>query len=147
MKHPHSIRLRGVWAYEVVEDEPAADASAEPLRGTMRLPGGWSQELGSEFRGRLRCRRTFNWPSQLQPGERVWLVLENVARCSVMLNGQPLGASEAAPTARFELTARLARHNELLVEVCLREGVQPLGEVRLEIGDNEQAQAAAGHSP
>ena len=79
------------------------------------------------------CRRTFNWPSQLQPHERVWLILGGAGVCQATLNNQPLGATDIQLPARLEITSRLESHNELLVDSTCESGGVPLGEVRLEI--------------
>jgi hypothetical protein len=117
----------------------------------MRVPGDWGDALGAAFRGRVRYRRSFNWPSQLESHERVWLVIEGVdAHGEASLNGQPLGTIDGyALPARFDITPRLAKHNELLLDIAcppvgreeslrLRPGREfmaggPIGEVRLEI--------------
>jgi len=81
----------------------------------------------------------------LQPGQRVWLVIDAVGLSSVTLNGSPVGQAsslpeafrssgrqDACPTA-WEITSLLAPRNEILLELT---GEQTeLGEVRLEIDD------------
>ncbi|HEY5310962.1 MAG TPA: hypothetical protein VIK18_00535 [Pirellulales bacterium] len=151
MEYPHTIRLRGLWGYEVLVDQSPPGTQPEALSGVMRVPGDWSDTLGRFFRGRVRYRRTFNWPSQLEPHERVWLAIDGVdAHGDATLNGQPLGTIDGyALPARFEITPQLAKHNELWLDVacppavkdqaaCLRPGRRyasggPIGEVRLEV--------------
>ncbi|HEX3659137.1 MAG TPA: hypothetical protein VHV55_25335 [Pirellulales bacterium] len=119
MDYPHTIRLRGLWGYEVLVDRSPAALRPDALNGVMHVPGDWSGTLGSGFRGRVRYRRTFNWPSELDPTERVWLAIDGVdAHGDATLNGQPLGTIDGhARPARFDITSQLAAHNELLVDV------------------------------
>ncbi len=144
----HVIRLRGPW-----ELEPVArfdDARALPAGGRTRVPGDWSELLGRDFVGRARYRRRFNLPTNLEPDERVWLVVEAVDhQARLDLNGRPLAEmSTGAKAQRHDITPLLRLHNVLEIEVTLpaeayhdRQARGPragqsgglVGEVRLEI--------------
>jgi hypothetical protein len=118
---PHVIRLRGPWHREpLVRDGP--EDSRRPARYSRR----------------------FNRPTNLDPEESVWLVLEGVdVEAEIALNGRSLGkVGEASDTTRFEITAMLEAHNMLSIDIplrladnCVSPGNRelPAGEVRLEI--------------
>jgi hypothetical protein len=85
--------------------------------------------------GRVRYRRSFGRPRELDPQEHVWLTFERadiIAR--VWLNDQFLGQHEGHGSFEFEVTPLLLKRNELVVEV---ESQNPRGglwgEVALEI--------------
>ncbi len=104
----HSIRLRGPWDSQPLEGDPPA--------GTRHV-------------------RRFNCPTNLAPGQRVWLVIdETPGLVGVTLNAAEVGQVSNLPAlpcpARFEIAALLQPRNELVLEVT---GEQGLGEVRLEI--------------
>jgi beta-galactosidase/beta-glucuronidase len=161
MAQPHVIRLRGPWELEALARElPAGDGRPVrlgldlPTACRVQVPGDWREPLGADFCGRARYLRRFNRPTNLDPHERVWLVLEGVDhRASVALNGLAVGVVEGyqAP-CRFDITFLLEPHNGLAVEVSLPAAVfhdpalRPgraglagglIGEVRLEIGPGE----------
>jgi beta-galactosidase/beta-glucuronidase len=156
---PHVIRLRGPWelaplsndkaSNDEASDESLAPAAAEACR--VEVPGDWCAALGADFVGTARYTRRFNCPTNLDPHERVWLALDAVDhQARVTLNGQPLGSlTGSLATARFDITAALAPHNTLSVDVSLPSALfadatvrgpragHPgglIGEVRLEIG-------------
>jgi hypothetical protein len=122
-----------------------------PPAGTCTLPSDWSDSVGADFRGRIRYLRSFGCPSGLDPGVRVDLVIGQLdAWGSVYLNHVLLGQiAEGNTGARFNVTRRLVRRNEVRIEVELpseagaarvlpRPGREHLpggvlGEVRLEI--------------
>ena len=103
--YPHRIRLRGPWEY---------DAGGPPRRVTMPCR---RTDLGTDA-GRVRCRRSFGLPRQLDPHERVWLVVEQGAGAvqELVLNEQPLNPGDGAWSSRaFEVTGLLARRNVLQI--------------------------------
>jgi hypothetical protein len=133
MPYPHVIRLRGPWEYEPLarrsplapggrgagrEGEIFADL---PPPGRINLPADWSGTLGAGFRGRVRYRRRFNRPTGLEPGERVWLVIDGVdARGQYAMNGQPLSWIDGyALPAECDVTELLAASNVLEIDVEL----------------------------
>jgi hypothetical protein len=81
--------------------------------------------------GEVQLRRRFGYPGQIDPDERVWLVVERPARpLAVSLNGERLG--ECADTTQWDVTARLAARNELLVVTEASAG-EPWAEVEMEV--------------
>jgi len=148
MSYPHPIRLRGPW-----ECLPLARHGGGPLPagGKTAVPGDWGALLGADFRGRVRYRRWFHRPAELDPHERAWLVVEGLdPRGTVSLNGSMLGEVRGyALPAAFDVTPRLLLRNELHLEIDFPPGGNPesiaarpgraglpggpLGEVRLEI--------------
>ncbi len=125
MASPHVIRLRGPWEWEAV----AGDVTAA---GRTQLPGAWSELVGDDFRGLVRYCRAFNRPTNLEPHERVWLVLAGLpGEMTLQLNGRPLEGDASGEPRRFDITPLLALHNKLSIETADPGGIA--GEVRLEI--------------
>ena len=152
----HVIRLRGPW-----EIEPLAryvnvggawreETDGLPKGGRTQVPGDWADLLGADFLGRARYTRHFNCPTNLDSHERVWLALEGVDHeGAIVLNDRPLGRTRGtASVHRVDVTALLAPHNLLMIEVDLPAAVRDdeqargdrcgkpgglVGEVRLEI--------------
>jgi hypothetical protein len=162
MAEPHVIRLRGPWELTPLRKlVPTADGRYEtqsdglPAGGKTPVPGDWSGHLGNDFLGTVRYLRRFNSPTNLDLGERVWLVCEAIdPRGSATLNDQPVfaGQNPAGPCAQ-DITDLLRAHNRLVIDVDLtpddessgssrgadrrgRAGGLP-GEVRLEIRHDE----------
>lgn len=155
----HTIRLRGPWQLEpvfryVLRADGGYDRHADglPAAAKLTMPADWSAVFGDDFFGRVRCVRTFNSPSGLQPDELVWLVVEpqrSLAR--VVMAEETLGVVAASgPPQRFDITHRLGSHNRLEIFVdhpaLVEEGssvgdpklLPPgglIGEVRLEIDE------------
>jgi hypothetical protein len=142
--YPHRIRLRGPW-----ECEPLArairksDGHSErvtqdlPPPGRMILPCRWSEGGLADFAGRVRFRRRFGSPRQLDPQERVWLIFAGVDGVAlVSLNGRFLGRHDAQMPVpfEFEVTELLQQRNELVVDVEAAADTGGLwGEVALEV--------------
>jgi hypothetical protein len=79
------------------------------------MPADWAESLGDDFLGRVCYRRTFQKPTGLGHGERVWLVVEPPrSRCVVSLNDYVCGVVfyGSAP-GRFDITPNLHDHNRL----------------------------------
>jgi hypothetical protein len=126
MRTLHTIRLRGPWGcqplarFEWDEAGLRSETTADlPPSGRVKMPADWSSICGADFRGRVRFRRRFHWPTPLTPRERVWLVFESVAgSAQVRLNDEVLGEFSADQTpAEFDVTARLDATNVLIVDV------------------------------
>jgi hypothetical protein len=152
----HTIRLRGPWQLEAVARfvarrdgsfEAAGDDLPTSTRATM--PADWSQSFGPGFLGRVRYVRSFQTPTGLEPGDKVWLVVEPPrSQGIVRLSDRQLGTVQRdRPAGRFDITSLLTDRNLLEVVVehpALDEG-RPIagsdihaagglvGEVRLEI--------------
>ena len=153
----HIIRLRGPWTVEAVarfvplpDGSCRADHDNLPAAARVTMPADWSGVCGADFLGRVRYRRTFNKPTGLEAGERVFLVVERPRSWGrVELNRKPLGdVSRGDSIGRFNITAVLEDHNqlEIVVEHPALDGAFPanddgdldapgglVGEVRLEI--------------
>jgi hypothetical protein len=88
--------------------------------------------------GGSRHTRSFNCPTNLLPGQRVWLVIEETDAAHVSLNGSAVGQSprlsaEDGQQSRltYEIASLLKPRNEIVLDLA-GETTQ-LGEVRLEI--------------
>jgi hypothetical protein len=123
--YPHRIRLRGPWEYEPLA--PSGPA------GRLTLPCSWEETPLGAFMGRVRLRRRFGLPRQLDTFERVWLTCSGLARpAHLALNGEPLG--EIADAAELEVTPWLRPRNELAADFEFGTPPSgPLGEFGLEI--------------
>jgi hypothetical protein len=148
----HPIRLRGPWKLEplarfIPDGDGAYLTSTDelPPPATATMPADWSASFGPAFCGRVRYRRTFQKPTGLDSGERVWLVVEAPRSSgSVRLNDQSLGKVACDKAAGwFDITAQLQEHNRLEIivdhppkDVQTVDAAEPgglVGEVRLEI--------------
>ena len=59
--------------------------------------------------------RRFGMPAGIEPGDRVWLVVEPAAACEVRLGGEPLPAVVAGERRRHDITRLLRPRNELML--------------------------------
>lgn len=57
--------------------------------------------------------RRFGMPAGIEPGDRVWLVIEPATNCDLVLGGEPLPPVMDGKRWRHELTAALRERNEL----------------------------------
>ena len=134
----HHIRLRTPWTLEILE-QTSLSTPALKFHRTAEVPGDWSALLGAAFRGRVRYTRSFNSPTCLQAGQRIWLVLEGVTgEAEVRLGDRLLGV--ATPTAcpsRYNISNDLQHRNLLSIDITQPSEASPpgglTGEVRLEI--------------
>jgi hypothetical protein len=100
------------------------------------MPCRWNESGLRDFAGRVRCRRRFGAPRQIDSHECVWLTFAGAdALAEVWLNERFLGRHEGPRDSfEFEVTSLLQMHNELTVEVesaCAEGGLW--GEVALEV--------------
>ncbi len=123
---PYTIRLRGPWQLEpleryVVRGGGGWDRSTDDLPAAVRakMPADWSAVFGGDFRGRVRYRRTFQMPTGLDEGQRVWLVVEPPRSCgTVSLAGDLLGTiGPSNPPGRYDITEWLRERNHLDIVV------------------------------
>jgi hypothetical protein len=145
----HTIRLRGPWQLEPIRCF-GSDTGRLPAATRATMPADWAAACGAGFRGCVRYSRTFQKPTGLDGGARVWLVVEPPRTLGVVnLNGTTLGNVRLGESAgRFEVTQLLADRNALEIEVThpeLDDDGKPaddggsgglVGEVRLEIEEN-----------
>jgi hypothetical protein len=124
--YPHPIQLRGPWDYEPLAWTRQLDdgsivvlPNSLPPPGRMRMPCRWVDGGLSGFAGRVRFRRRFGKPRQLDDYERLWLVCEGADYYSSWhLNGRLLGEHQGAfDPFEFEITNIVQPRNELIVEV------------------------------
>ena len=84
------------------------------------MPADWSAVFGSDFCGRVRYRRTFQMPTGLDKGQRVWLAVEPPRSSgTVSLGGELLGQIYFGDApGRYDITDRLRETNllEIVVE-------------------------------
>lgn len=125
----------------------AAPSDGLPPSGRVELPSDWDSTLGPNFHGRVLLRRRFGVPGQLDPHERVWLLVDLPgAGAQFRINGHQINASpETQLFHQFDVTDRLQSRNELELEIrrdaVSRSGQQEIGsaeprrfpDVRLEI--------------
>lgn len=122
---PYRIFLRGPWQCEPLARAErdanggiAWSTSPLPAPSTVRLPATWKDLFGS-FRGRIRFRRRFHRPTNLEPEDRVYLAFDGIGgAAAISTNGCLLGAVPAhGGTAQFDITDVLTNENELLVDL------------------------------
>src|SRR5262245_55433798 len=118
--YPHRIRLRGPWEYQRPQSS-----------GRLTLPVALVDTPLSASAGAVCFRRRFGYPGRIDPGERVWLVIEAPAGpLTLSLNGEPIGW--CAGDAEWDVTDRLRPRNELVIETTLTPG-EPWREAALEV--------------
>ena len=124
-RYPHRIRLRGPWEYEVLRGAAG--------RGKLTMPAPLSATPLADHAGPVRFSRRFGYPGHIDPGERVWLLIEGLAApATVTLNGADLGT--ATDNGAFDVTALLGPRNELTIERPIAPGQGlPWTEVYLEV--------------
>lgn len=147
---PHIIRLRGPWQRTVLCDE--REDTSNDAKMTVRMPVSWGNDLGEDFRGKVRYRRMFNRPTGIDELTDIRLRFERlVGNAVILLNQKQLGAIQWPDvTGQFAINGLLEPRNQLDVEIeavacsveklagetneatCWEPGL--VGEVRLEIG-------------
>ncbi|MBL8800157.1 MAG: hypothetical protein JNM56_40115 [Planctomycetia bacterium] len=107
-----------------------------PSARRMTMPCRWRDGGLGEFAGRVRFRRRFGLPRQIDAHERLWLTFAGIeGAADLSLNGQHLARTVTGPyPLAYEVTALMQPRNELTVEVAAPDGDGGLwGEVTLEI--------------
>jgi hypothetical protein len=136
MHYPHRIRLRGPWECEPLRRlGPESEAALPPPR-RMTLPCRWRDGGLGEFAGRVRFRRAFGYPGQIDAAERVWLTFDGVeGLAEAWLNDTFLGRHDgSAGPFEHEVTGLLQVRNRLVVEIEDATGQGGLwGEVAMEV--------------
>src|SRR5207302_7698941 len=114
--------LRGPWECEplarmVADAGGSLPLAAQPLPSPSRItvPSRWSETGLADFAGRVRYRRRFGRPRQVDPHERVWLTFGGANDVAlVTLNERFLGRPErAAEPFEFDVTELLEERNNL----------------------------------
>jgi len=132
--YPHRIRLRGPWDYESLARPPADAALPLPPPGRMTMPCRWAEGGLAGFAGRVRFRRRFGFPGQIDVHERVWLTCAGVeASADIAVNGVGLGRQVGGQPFEFDVTKVLQPRNELVMAVEGGTNGGVWGEVALEV--------------
>lgn len=114
----HRIRLIGPWDYVWLEAaDPTMDAPAATA-GTIKMPCDWESIFGPRA-GRATFSRRFHRPTNLDPHEKVFIVLTGVGGAGrLSLNGLAMGEFDGkAKSAEVEVTDNLESFNQLEVTV------------------------------
>lgn len=114
----HRIHLKGPWEFQPLSAHSAAPNTLLPAGGTIKFPIEWREFLG-DFAGRARFTRHFNLPTNLEPQDRVDLVLDGLGGMTeILLNQMPVGMVQPPhQTGRFDITPFLKPHNILVIHV------------------------------
>lgn len=109
----------------------------------INLGNAWEVEPGDDGHAPEWVRR-FGRPTGLEPGDSLWLVIDEPAACTLVLNGTRLPESGPGAAYRVEITPLVRDRNLLVLVPHGRVAVggpvasrvplpPPLGRVRLEI--------------
>ena len=131
-RYPHRIRLRGPWECEPLKR--LSPGGPLPPSRRMTLPCRWAEGGLTDFSGRVRFRRRFGYPGQIDDYERVWLTVAGLSdSAEVWLNGAMLGNCAGDGPFESEITRLLQARNELIMDVEGMEHGGIWGEVALEV--------------
>ena len=117
--------LRGPWQIQPLARVESYESGtliwsgrALPAAGTFRLPASW-QALFGEFRGRVRFKRRFHPPSNLELHDRLFIVCDGITGEGVIgLNGRFLGRTAAqSGNTILEVTGQLRSNNVLEIDL------------------------------
>lgn len=122
---PHRMHLRGPWQYEWLSAQPGtfdAPKLQEPPSiaesGRVKMPASWESLFG-DISGRVRFRRRFHRPTNLDANEQVWIVFDGIGGSGqVLINGERLAEfGDRQTSLEFDVTRRLSVSNELVVDL------------------------------
>ena len=144
----HRIHLKGPWEFQPLSQRSAAVGVPLLVGGTIKFPAAWRDFLG-DFAGCVRFTRHFNLPTNLEPRDRVDLVLDGLGgTAEIRLNQVPVGMVQRPDqTGRFDITPLLRPHN--ILEISLEWNGTATGSgglwapVALEIFEGEQRRVPA----
>jgi hypothetical protein len=91
----------------------AERARASSVPHVINLSTAW--EPPDAAAGREAWTRRFGMPAGIEPGDRVWLVIEAATGCDLAIGGAPLPAAVAGRLSRHDVTGRLGPRNELVL--------------------------------
>ncbi len=100
----------------------------------INLGNAWEAEPGDDGHAAAWVRR-FGRPTGLEPGDTVWLVIEEPVACTLVLNGARLPDGLPGAAYRVEITPRL-RDRNLLVLVPPAGGAAAAGAGRVPLPDS-----------
>lgn len=149
MTRLHRMNLKGPWDYEWLEGPIPVEGTAS-LNGTPCTEQGADEAMsGNEFllahsrvrmpssiedawgrvTGRVRFRRRFQKPTNLDEHERVHIAFDGLGgRAAVSLNGEPLAElCDVASTQTIDVTDRIGPSNVLSLELT-RDAADPTAE-------------------
>ncbi len=112
----HRIRLLGPWEYEFC-DVTGTTRSSE-RSGTMTMPADWYSLFGDSA-GTVTLRRKFHCPTNLEPHERVFVVMAGLdGKGTAWLNENSLGAfTSSGGGTEFDVTSHLKPFNTLAIHL------------------------------
>lgn len=114
--YPYPIRLRGPWEAEVLSPDESSDL-ARPVCTRVSMPARREDLHLVNRPARIRFRRRFGIPRQIDDFERVWIIATRLQGASEFsLNGQPLGQA-AGSTFEADVTPLLQSRNEVTIEI------------------------------
>ena len=114
----HRIRLIGPWDYVWLgATDPTMDAPPT-VGGTIKMPCDWQSIFGPRA-GRATFSRQFHRPTNLEPHERVFIVLTGVGGAGrFSLNGLAMGDFDGKDkSAEAEVTNKLESFNQLEITI------------------------------
>jgi hypothetical protein len=121
--YPHRIRLRGPWTLKAGPCETFSVSLGETS----------TPELDSTT-GAIQLYRRFSWPQQLQPHERLWLVLERSCVSGGALNDRALVLTAVAHDHQeCDVTSLTRRSNQLTLDISAGRSHQAFPNVALEV--------------
>lgn len=111
----------------------------------INLSTAW--EPPDPLAGRETWTRRFGMPTGIEPGDRVWLVLELETTCALALGDETLPVAVAGRLVRHDVSGRLGLRNNLVLHPVVPIPVEParrpahgrlplpavIGRVRLEV--------------
>lgn len=123
----HRINLKGPWSYEwldgphpVAGSEERISSEDSPLLADsrVRMPSSWQSAFGSSS-GRIRFRRRFQKPTNLDDNERVHMAFDGIGGSAVIaVNGRKIAEVEnIESTVSYDVTRLLDPSNEVSVEI------------------------------
>ena len=113
----HRIHLKGPWDF--AWQKGVLEGSGEfAVSGSVSMPREWNAIFGQSS-GVAQFRRKFHRPTNLDPHERVMLVMTEVRGTgAIQLNQHQLGQFEGTGNAvEFEITTLMDSFNEVAVEL------------------------------
>lgn len=84
----------------------------------IRLRSAWEPATNNEAGGPVRFERSLGKPTNIDGGERVFLVIEPAPAGQVLLNGDPLPnqAADSSAAFRHDVSSRLNLRNLLSID-------------------------------
>ena len=106
----HRIKLRGPWKYAAL----TTASEATEATGRITLPADLASFFQG-FSGLVRFQRSFHQPANLDPHERVFLVISQLCSDAVVRCNDRILNSET--TGEYEVTELLKPFNEVAIDL------------------------------